>query len=72
MKPINVLILDDNSVIANKIKERLYDADAIYKQNTNVELVPIYLEVDNVDHKKAATLVNSKVLENNIDYLFIR
>jgi hypothetical protein len=47
MKRIEVLILDDNFVIARKIKERLFKANVIYKHASGIEIFPYYLEVDN-------------------------
>jgi hypothetical protein len=71
MKTVNILILDDNFVIAKKIKKRLFDADFVYRRNTNIQLIPHYLHVDNVSYEKAAVTVNSYVLENNIHYLLL-
>ena len=71
MKRIEVLILDDNFVIANKIKKRLFTADKIYKYASGIELYAHYLEVDNHNPEKAAIAVNNYIKENEIKYLLL-
>ena len=71
MKKVNVLILDDNFIIANKLKKRLFDADNHYKFNTGIQIFPHYIEIDNIDYKKSVKDVNNYIIENSISYLLL-
>jgi hypothetical protein len=71
MKKINILILDDNFVIANKIKKRLFEADNSYRYNSGIQIFPYYLEVDNDNPFEAAKVVNNYIKENEIQYLLL-
>ncbi len=71
MKPINILILDDNFVIADKVKRRLFSADKSYKYESGIEIFPHYIRIDNTDAKIAANTVNNYIKENDIKYLLL-
>ncbi len=71
MKKIDVLILDDNFVIARKLKKRLFDADRNYRYKSGVQIFPHYIEIDNTDPANSAEKVNSFIIENNITYLLL-
>lgn len=71
MKLVQVLILDDNFVIARTIRRRLFEADGIYKHGSGVQIVPHWLEVDNEDPQKAAEMVNDYMNRNNVHYLLL-
>ncbi|MDB5227823.1 MAG: hypothetical protein JWN78_2016 [Bacteroidota bacterium] len=71
MKRVDILILDDNFIIAKMVKKRFFNADKTYKHESLIELFPHYLEVDNNDYQKAAVSVNDYIRENNIRYLLL-
>lgn len=71
MKIIHILILDDNFVIANKVKKRIFSADRSYKYDSGIEIFPHYLKVDNTNSKAAAKEVNNYIKENEIQYLLL-
>ncbi|MEZ4828974.1 MAG: hypothetical protein R3C61_22210 [Bacteroidia bacterium] len=71
MKKINVLILDDNFVIANKVKRRLFSANRSYRIDSGIEIYPHYLEIDNTNPKISAKSVDDYVKENEIEFLLL-
>lgn len=71
MKKINVLILDDNYIIARKVKKRLFDADNSYRYDSGIQIYLYYLEIDNDSPEKAAKAVNLCIKENEIKYLLL-
>ena len=71
MKPINILILDDNTFIANKIRRRLINADKTYRYDSGIEIIPHYLEIDNENIKNAAITVNNFIKENDVKNLLL-
>lgn len=71
MKRINILILEDNFVIAQKIKSRLFKANEIYAHQSGVEIFPYYLEVDNENPEIAAIKANEYIKLHDIEYLLL-
>ena len=71
MKTIEVLILDDNFVIANKVKSKLFNASNSYKIDSGIEIFPHYLKVDNHDPAVAAITVNNYLRQYEITYLLL-
>jgi hypothetical protein len=71
MKSIKVLILDDNFVIANKVKSKLFNASNGYKIDSGIEIFPHYLKVDNNDPAVAAITVNNYLRQHEITYLLL-
>ncbi len=71
MKTINVLLLDDNFIIANKIKKRIFEADSLYKFNSNFHIHTYYQEIDNSNVSNGAEQMNLFIKSQNIEYLLL-
>ena len=71
MKKIDILILDDNFIVARKVKKRLFDADNNYRHDTGIQIYTHYLEIDNNNPIKAAKDVNNYIKEKEIKYLLL-
>lgn len=68
---INILLLDDNEIIAACIEKRLLKANETFFETKQVEIIPTHLKVDNTNPINAGKTVETYLTENKVDILLM-
>lgn len=70
-KTYNILLLDDNDIIASCIQKRLLKASQTFYETTQVELNPIHLQIDIANLSEAGQRIEKSIIDNNIHFLLL-
>lgn len=70
-KKYNVLLLDDNPVIADCIKKRLLKASEAFYGTTQIKINPIYLEIDITKLKESQKNIQDTIDSQEIHFLLL-
>ena len=68
---INALILDDNWIVGDCIKKRIFKANEAEFSSEEINVKPFYLEVDTLDKENAARIIESFIINNEINFLLL-
>lgn len=70
-KTYNVLILDDNDIIASCIHKRLLKVSQTFFETTQIDINPIHLQIDITNLNEAGQRIEKNIVDNNIHFLLL-
>lgn len=68
---INALILDDNEIVADCLKKRIFKANESHCDFTGIEIIPHFLRIDLCDVNRSAQEIASAIISEEIDILLL-
>jgi hypothetical protein len=70
-KQVNVLILDDNEIIADNVKKRISKANESHSASAGFEVLPHHITIDINNLSDAAEKITAEVISKRIDVLLL-
>jgi len=70
-KTYNILLLDDNDIIASCIQKRLLKASQTFYDTTQIDINPIHLQIDIRNLNEARQRIEKSLVDNNIHFLLL-
>lgn len=70
-KIYNILLLDDNEIIASCIQKRLLKASETFFETTQIEINPFHLQIDISNISKAGQIIEKFIIESEIHFLLL-
>lgn len=70
-KKVNVLILDDNEIIADNVKKRIFKANESHSASLGFEVIPHHIIIDINNLSDAAEKITAEVTSKKIDVLLL-